>query len=128
MRRLYSTFATGLPGIGVLIMRLVAGAVSVGCGLEALLGDLAMGPPALLIARVTLGVLLIAGLWTPVAGALVVVLETSFLSMRAGDPWLHVLLMTLGLCLALLGPGAWSLDARLFGWRRIYIRNREGRR
>jgi hypothetical protein len=25
--------------------------------------------------------------------------------------------------LALLGPGAWSIDARLFGWRRIDVQN-----
>jgi hypothetical protein len=29
----------------------------------------------------------------------------------------------LSLALALLGPGAWSVDARLFGWRRLEIRD-----
>ena len=27
----------------------------------------------------------------------------------------------LGVCLALLGPGAWSIDARLFGRKRVEI-------
>jgi hypothetical protein len=35
-----------------------------------------------------------------------------------------VLLGTLGMALALLGPGAWSLDARLFGWKRIDVPDR----
>ena len=29
------------------------------------------------------------------------------------------MLGTLGVALALLGPGGWSVDARLFGWKRI---------
>jgi hypothetical protein len=32
------------------------------------------------------------------------------------------LLAGLGAALALLGPGAWSVDARLYGWKRIEIR------
>jgi len=30
----------------------------------------------------------------------------------------------LGIALALLGPGAWSIGARRFGWKRIEIPNR----
>jgi hypothetical protein len=37
-----------------------------------------------------------------------------------------VLLAALAAALALLGPGAWSIDARLFGWRRVEVRNGNG--
>jgi len=43
------------------------------------------------------------------------------------DAALYTLLAALATALALLGPGAWSVDARLFGWRRVEI-PRSGRR
>ena len=38
---------------------------------------------------------------------------------RKPAPRVYVLVATLGAALALLGTGAWSVDARLFGWKRI---------
>lgn len=71
------------------------------------------------------GTLLLAGLWTPIAGAIVVVIELGNAFSQSGDPWSYVMLATLAAGLALLGPGAWSVDARLFGWKRIDIRERQ---
>jgi uncharacterized membrane protein YphA (DoxX/SURF4 family) len=73
------------------------------------------------------GLLLLVGLWTPLAGLLVVVLEGWLLFAQPHDPWPHILLATLGGALALLGPGAWSADARLYGWKRVDIRDRQTR-
>jgi hypothetical protein len=39
--------------------------------------------------------------------------------LHVGDPWIYILLGTIGAALALLGPGAWSVDARFFGWKRL---------
>jgi putative oxidoreductase len=127
VRRLFSTFATGLPGLGLLIMRLVAGGVLVYRGVGGLIGVLSIGPTPVLVAKIALGSLLIAGLWTPVAGVLVAALEIGIFVLQSEDPWLHLLLATLGISLALLGPGVWSVDARRFGWKRINIGDRQSR-
>jgi hypothetical protein len=55
------------------------------------------------------------------------VVEGVLLLSRPHDPWPHILLATLAGALALLGPGAWSIDARRFGWKRIVIRDRQTR-
>jgi putative oxidoreductase len=108
-------------------MRLVAGATLVYRGFIALSGALVLGPAFLVVFQIILGILLLVGLWTPVAGTLLAILEVWHLVSLTGDPWIHILLLTLGVSLALLGPGAWSVDARLFGWRRIDIRDRQSR-
>jgi hypothetical protein len=65
------------------------------------------------------GLLLIPGLWTPLVGALVALLEILQIMTIGGDRWATVLLGTIGCALAMLGPGLWSVDARLFGWKRV---------
>jgi len=68
------------------------------------------------------GLLLLVGFWTPVTGAIVAIAELWILFSHGHDPWVSVMLASLGGALALLGPGAWSVDARLYGWKRIEIR------
>ena len=70
------------------------------------------------------GIFLVLGLWTPIAGILVAVIELWQALSPSENLWVHILVGTLGLALAMLGPGAWSIDARLFGWKRIEIPDR----
>jgi uncharacterized membrane protein YphA (DoxX/SURF4 family) len=122
LRRLFSTFADGWPGAGLLFMRLVTGSVLIAQGVSILTTGPSTGQAVLRGLEAAGGMLLLAGLWTPIAGSLVAVLELWNVISQA-DPWTNILLGTLSGALALLGPGAWSADARLFGWKRIDIRD-----
>ena len=68
--------------------------------------------------------LLIIGLWTPVAGLFMAVSELSLLLFPSSSGSMHIVLAALGAALAMIGPGAWSVDARLFGRKRIRIPQR----
>lgn len=76
--------------------------------------------------------MLLIGLWTPIAGAalaigeLCVAFSPRFAQLH--DQWLHILLAVLAAAVAMLGPGAWSVDARLFGRKRFEIDGRNRRR
>jgi putative oxidoreductase len=123
VRRLFSTFAHGPPGVGLLLMRVCAGVAMVVEGVSELHAGSALGVLVLQSLSIGLGVMLLAGLWTPVAGTLMAV-QALWNVFSSGHPSLWIVLGTLGAALALIGPGAWSIDARLFGWRRLEIRDR----
>ena len=125
MRRLFSSFADGWPGVGLLGMRLVAGMVLIARGVATLRTGAPFEAASAEIVAMIAGLLLIAGLWTPVSGSALALVQMWGLLMRRGDPWAGILLGTLGAGLALLGPGAWSVDARRFGWKRMDIRDRK---
>ena len=126
MQRLFSSFANGAPGVGLLLLRIAAAAVLLS---EATLGLTRAGLPAQHIEQGlagTLGLLLFAGLWTPVVAVMVAIAAVAQLLAR-GQSWQWLLLALIGAALALLGPGAWSIDARLFGRKRVDISEVSGR-
>ena len=63
--------------------------------------------------------MLVVGLWTPVAGFLVIAISVFGILVQHDNACPCILLGAIGAGLALVGPGALSMDARLFGWKRI---------
>jgi uncharacterized membrane protein YphA (DoxX/SURF4 family) len=71
------------------------------------------------------GMLLLVGLWTPVAGVVTAVCELWIIFSGSGHhPSMSIALATFGATLAMIGPGAWSIDARLFGRKHFEIPER----
>ncbi len=123
MRRLFSNFARGWPGVGLLLIRLVAGVSLIGHGLQRF--QVGETPASLVLSLLAIGdgALLLAGLWTPIAGLFVIAIAIGQTILHHENPYPAILLATIGAALALVGPGALSVDARLFGWKRIDIGN-----
>ena len=117
MQRLFSTFAAGWPGIGLLIQRFLMGAILVR---EAFLRPGA-DPHSALALPLIASVLLSIGLATPYIGLLVAATQLWLVFAGSADPWTAIILSGLGASLAMIGPGAWSLDARFFGRKHVEI-------
>jgi uncharacterized membrane protein YphA (DoxX/SURF4 family) len=52
----------------------------------------------------------------------------SFSSAQPEATWIHVFLAVIAASVAMLGPGAWSIDARLYGRKRFDIDHTRGKR
>ena len=121
MRGVSSTFADRLPSHGLLLLRIIVAAALVArCARLVNGGSPQTLTPCLIAAGA--GLFLLVGLWTPVAGLLMAIIELYIAFSHHHDLLLSVLLATVGIALALLGPGNWSVDARRSGWKRIEIR------
>ena len=119
MQRLFSTFANGWPGAGLLLQRSLTAILLVRFGIIELTGT--SYSPLMIPQMITAlaGILLLVGLWTPVVGTLIAVVELWIVFTGVGDPLIPIVLAALGGTAAMIGPGAWSIDARLFGRKHI---------
>jgi putative oxidoreductase len=115
-------FPNGWPGRGLLLLRLVSGILLINDGVSGLLEGPSWPGIIRLFLEIATGILLLVGLWTPMAGVLVIVVELWSMLSRTGDLRNCIVLATFGAALAVLGPGVRSIDARLFGRKRIDIR------
>jgi putative oxidoreductase len=119
LQRLFSTFASGWPGAGILFQRLL----TAGALFYYAIAHLQETPvyPAIILPLVAAGggIFLLIGLWTPIAGMLIAVVEMWITFLRADGLLAPIMLTMLGASLAMIGPGAWSVDARLFGRKHI---------
>ena len=131
LHRLFSAFPGGFPGVGLLLLRVVVAATLVGHGILCLLSSDRMT----FLVSVSFGLLLLSGLClligflTPIL-SLLAFLESlgiafSWFPLQLLSPFESKLaiapIIAIAAAIALLGPGAFSLDARLFGWKEIVI-------
>ena len=126
LRLLFSTFPGGGRGIGLLLLRGAVGAAAI------IKGGIYLNGPATItgaisgIIALTVGFSLLVGFITPIASGLITLgaFAACFSRIGAGgleNTALSAFVGIVAVSLTLLGPGALSLDSRLFGRREIII-------
>lgn len=117
MQRLFSMFPRGWPGIALLLLRLALGATLLNLvpglptNLDWAWADLVPSLVALLIS---------VGILTPLTSVLCVVVEIVAWHVTTGAlQAIHICAVLVAVAVTMLGPGAYSLDARIFGRRQI---------
>lgn len=121
MQRLFSTFPGSWPGLGLLLLRMTVIAMTLSATFAPEGEPRAVTSPEqpswmmLAVGLATIG--LVLGLATPLATALVLV----GVVVLGHDVGLSSRLILGGasLSLMMLGPGAWSIDSRLYGRKRL---------
>ena len=131
LQRTFSGFPTGYPGLALLLLRLIVGGAASSQAwllITANHGAVHTSVVVALLSFVT-GLALIIGFMTPIAGvllaagAVLLTVASSVLEhlplFESGMARLEFIVMSVALIF--LGPGALSLDARLYGRREIEV-------
>jgi hypothetical protein len=119
VQRLFSTFPAGLPGVALLLVRL---SVTISLLIHVPGHDLHKPPEALAVAFVAaLSISLCLGFLTPIVSLLAMAaLMAHPASIDLGRVGAYVAALD-ALALALLGPGAYSIDGYRFGRRLVVL-------
>src|SRR5262252_6562009 len=104
--------------MGLLLQRILTSILLIRFGIIELTGTSFSPSMVPQIVGACAGILLLVGLWTPVVGTLIALIEL-WAAANVSNPWIPIVLATLGGTVAMIGPGAWSIDARLFGRKHI---------
>ena len=103
------------------MLRVVCGVFLIVDGVTRISAESRIPSLTLLSIEVVGAVLLVVGLWTPIAGILVVIVELCLAFSGMSSIENSVLLAAIGAALATMGPGAHSVDAKRYGRKRIDI-------
>ncbi len=119
VQRLFSTFAEGWPGTGLLLQRVLTSIVLVCFGVTHFLETARLGLSVGYVIAAVAGLFLLLGLWTPLAGITIAIVEVWIFLAWSGSSLTPIMLAGLGGTVAMIGPGMWSIDAKLYGRKHL---------
>ena len=119
MQRLFSMFPTGAAGIALVLLRLSVAAMLL---MIAFPGGEVISSQWAFVGLAVLAALFLLGVLTPILCTLCCCIEIAALFGLQGVDALHMVFSIFATAaLGLLGPGGYSLDARMFGRRRVIL-------
>jgi|SRR5215470_3062854 len=128
LQRLFTTFPGGWPGFGLLLLRAVVASAIIFNGVQFLSAWPDLSALIVVSFSFTAGLCLLLGVITPIASLIVAFGTLAYHFLGITNPggfvvssFLAFRITALALATACLGPGAFSLDARVFGRRKIHI-------
>ena len=128
VQRLFTTFPTGWPGLGLLLLRTVVASAIIHNGVQFLGGWPNLNASLIASISFAAGFCLLLGVITPFISLIVAFgfIAYHFVGIAAPNgfvlsDFVALRLAMLALAIALVGPGAFSFDARIFGRREIRI-------
>jgi uncharacterized membrane protein YphA (DoxX/SURF4 family) len=89
------------------------------CAVMHLLAAARLAPNVAYLIAGGAGVFLLLGLWTPLAGITTAVAGVWVFFASAGHSFTAIIVAVLGATVAMIGPGMWSIDARLYGRKHL---------
>jgi uncharacterized membrane protein YphA (DoxX/SURF4 family) len=117
MQRLFSMFPQGGPGLALLLLRVSVAGITV---FRFWAHYRALAPHWLLLGIIVLAVALCVGFLTPILSVLICLVSVFSIAQGGSDAAVDVSTILNAIALALLGPGAYAVDAWLYG-RRVVI-------
>jgi putative oxidoreductase len=119
MQRLFSTFPNGWPGCGLLLLRVTCGAPLLVIGSAKLWAGQVDAAFWIELFNCLTAMLILAGLWSPLAASSQALLQGVLAFVGGTFEWAHLMLAITNISLVMLGPGSSSIDACLYGRKRI---------
>ncbi|MGC2472967.1 MAG: hypothetical protein WA485_01425 [Candidatus Sulfotelmatobacter sp.] len=102
-----------------MLQRVLTSAILVYYGASHLFGSAKFAPSLPYLIAAIAGVFLFLGLWTPVAGITVAIVGVWVYFACSAHSLTAIIVAILGATVSMIGPGIWSIDARLYGRKHL---------
>jgi hypothetical protein len=102
-----------------MLQRVLTSTILVYYGVSHLLENAGLLPSLPYLIAAIAGVFLLLGLWTPLAGITISIVGVWVFFASSAHSLTTVIVAVLGATAAMIGPGMWSIDARLYGRKHL---------